>query len=491
MGKANRRPRIYPAVEEKHPYGKAMGKASNRPRSIYPAVEENPFFMELTPLQQAIMADTPEADSTTFRKRKNRPVRDSEPNDTLPEINNNTATYGGGVYVDEEDAELIFSGGEIKANFASEDGGGVYITQEASMQMKHHCQVVDNHVPAGKDGGGIYLDGTLLVGENEEDAPTEHSLKVERNWAGDGPYTEAERNNVFLPLAPILSGDALHKKRVITLLSDISGKTNGIFNTKIGISVDRGFREVIYSENDEHENGAVSTKQWLEKLMPESGNVLNSSLFDDAQTYYALHVTPTDDLFDEDYIYFWSCWTTIVNTDPNNDGTTHYTTSGTGADEVWHIYTREGLAWFSSRINGLNGVTANPAAKAFVENDLDMSAHLWVPLGSVSKAEGTGTDIIFTPGGQYSGEFDGQGNIISGLICTYMTGIFKYGLFGTLADGAKVKNTFVDDYKYLTYKQKDPTHPQSSTILPTRWEALPPRWTTALPSSAIARPEAK
>ncbi len=441
------------------PGDKAMGKANRRPRSIYPAVEENPFFMELTPLQQAIMAHTLEADSTTFRKRKNRPVRDSEPNDTLPEINNNTATYGGGVYVDEEDAELIFSGGEIKANYASEDGGGVYITQNASMQMKRHCQVVENHVPAGKDGGGIYLDGTLLVGENQEDAPTVHSLKVEKNWAGDGPYSEAERNNVFLPLAPILSGDALHKKRVITLLSDISGKTNDIFNTKIGISVDRGFREVIYSENDEHEGGATSSKQWLEKLMPESGNVLNSSLFDDAQTYYALHVVPTDDLFDEDYIYFWSCWTTIVNTDPNNDGTgtTHYTTNGeSGANEVWHIYTREGLAWFSSLINGLNGVTANPAAKAFVENDLDMSAHLWVPLGSVSKAEGTGTDIIFTDGGQYSGEFDGQGNIISGLICTYMTGILKYGLFGTLSDGAKVNNTFVDDYKYLTYKQKKP-----------------------------------
>ena len=462
MGKGVSRPRsIHPSVEKMYTYSKAKGKASNRPRSIHPSVEENPFFMELTPLQQAIMAHTPEGDSTTRSSRKGRPTG-NEPVD-IPEINNNTATYGGGVYVDEEDAELIFSGGEIKANFASEDGGGIYITQNASMQMKRHCQVVENHVPAGKDGGGIYLGGTLLVGDKKEDDSTYHSLKVELNWAGNGVYTEAERNNVFLPLAPILDGDALHKKRVITLLSDISGKINGVFNTKIGISVDRGFREVIYSENDEHEGGAVSTKQWLEKLMPESGNVLNSSLFDDKQTYYALHVTPTDNLFDEDYIYFWSCWTTIVNSDPNNDGTgtTHYTKSGTGANEVWHINTREGLAWFSSLINGLNGVTANPAAKAFVENDLDMSAHLWVPLGSVSKAEGTGTDIIFTDGGQYSGEFDGQGNIISGLICTYMTGIFKYGLFGTLAEGAKVKNTFVDNYMFTTYKQKNPAVPGS------------------------------
>ena len=92
----------------------------------------------------------------------------------------------------------------------------------------------------------------------------------------------------------------------------------------------------------------------------------------------------------------------------------------------WEIYSPEGLAWFSSYVNGLNvfdesgenhkkdendpkgkyhfnwSKDQNPKAKATIMNDLDMSAYLWVPIGSVQKfyqtalASGDGS-VVKTP----------------------------------------------------------------------------------------------
>ena len=431
------------------------GASGTRPRDIYPAPAREPWDWD----DEFFPTDT----LRNGEKDNVQPVN-------IPQIDNNSAAYGGGVYVEynqNDPAKIVFAGGSTSSNVgtinnnkATEAGGGVYISQGASMQMKGHCQVNSNHVPSGKKGGGIYLDGTLLVGNEATDGLNVHSLQVNLNWVGaDNAYTEATRNNVYLPLDPILTGDALHKMRVITLLSDISGKTGTEYNSKIGLSVDRGYREVIYSEKDEHDGQSVSTKQWLEHLMPETGSsTLNSAIFEDSQQYYALHVSPSDDLFDEDYIYLWSCWTSIVTINPNSEespffveNNTHYEKVG----DVWHIKTNYGLAWFSSIVNGLNGQSAQPSAKAVIENDLDMNAYFWVPLGSVSGSSGTGTEIAFTDGGSYTGDFNGQGHVISGLNCTYMTGVKKYGLFGTVADNGKVWNTFVDDYRFSTYKQKD------------------------------------
>ena len=114
-------------------------------------------------------------------------------------------------------------------------------------------------------------------------------------------------------------------------------------------------------------------------------------------------------------------------------------------------------------------------------NDLDMSAYLWVPIGSVQKfyltaltseTEGslfvdsetpvtmtnpddpTGPEIA-DPGytneaHYYKGTFDGQGHIIKGLQGLYLTGIRKFGLFGYLAGDAIVKNTFVDEGLFIS-----------------------------------------
>jgi len=555
------------------------GKAAegNYPKSIYPSVEENPFFMELTPLQQAILASTPEVDTT---KQHHSPAAKDDPTPNvdgpvdIPEINYNTATYGGGVCIDKQGAELIFAGtrnsnaiemGQINNNYASEAGGGIYIGKEsaeryAKMQMMGKCEVNFNHVPANKQGGGIYLDGRLYVGDKDTDAIGTHGLKVDQNYAVNGNgaglpssyVSEGRLNNVFLTRYNYEynanadeTGD--NNVSVITLLSDISGysdQTNNVPYSHIGFSVLKGFCPVIatsdcftkvvqgqtvdgnYNLHNYTPSGAsaaVSSETWLYNLMVMAGGesgtaeTMRGAVFEDSESYVAIHTRIDNAPFREKFIYLWGCWThPVVKEDPEKrnpmsmrgygvdfDGhykiknhekyTTDNVGNATGTEALeWEIYSPEGLAWFSAYVNGLNvfdekegGITGydsenqpiydpnhykwkkeqNPKAKAVIMNDLDMSAYLWVPIGSVKKFYKTGISggSLFvdsedepTLGGYtdqahyYSGSFDGQGHIITGLQGLYLTGIRKYGLFGYLAEGAEVKNTFVDEGMFVS-----------------------------------------
>jgi hypothetical protein len=107
-----------------------------------------------------------------------------------------------------------------------------------------------------------------------------------------------------------------------------------------------------------------------------------------------------------------------------------------------------------------------------------MSEHIWIPIGSSKPYAAYGTEIAFDDGGAYVGEFNGQGNLITGLQCRYATGVKKYGLFGTVTKSFEfdniafdeggtvlpttvhqtatgngiVKNTFVDEYRYWTFQ---------------------------------------
>ena len=539
---------------------KVMGYSGNTSSSTYPEVEENPFFKELTPLQQAILASTPEGDSTGGSLAKQgRPSVDG-PVD-VPEINNNTAAYGGGICIDQEGANLIFSGkrgevgendpiGQINKNYASEAGGGIYIGKEsadkyAQMQMMGKCEVNENHVPAGKYGGGIYLDGRLYVGDKDTDPIGTHGLKVDNNWAVDGASaglpngfaTNGKLNNVFLTryeyeynANATEAGD--NKVSVITLLSDISGYADAPTNTNpyshIGFSVLKGFCPVIatstsfgnnynlhdYTPTDESES--VTSERWLRNLMVMAGvaggtgtaDALTGAVFEDSESYVAVHTQSDIAPFRCKFIYLWGCWThPVVKFDPetnnpmagegsggawlghykiknplDNEEITETTQNPNTTPLEWEIYSPEGLAWFSAYVNGLNafdevtGATdddnkhhawnanKNPYAIAHIMNDLDMSAYLWVPIGSVkyffinsigndqggslfvdAEKELTIDGHTYNDNHKFKGTFDGHGHVINGLQGLYLTGIKKYGLFGYLDDGAVVKNTFVDE----------------------------------------------
>lgn len=212
----------------------------------------------------------------------------------------------------------------------------------------------------------------------------------------------------------------------------------------------------------------------------------DAAVFDDSKKHIVIHTRYPDDPFHSKYIYLWGCWPfdAVIN-DPETEapmrGTKkHYYiknsenqanasyTIPTGVEPKpleWEIYSEEGLAWFASYVNGTNSFEKgdvltpggqdtihrhyrsdiNPYAKAVLMKDLDMSAHFWVPIGSISRYQidwqtTSATEDIHS----FKGEFDGQGHTITGLDCRFVTGIRKYGLFGELSENAKVKNVFVD-----------------------------------------------
>ena len=347
----------------------------------------------------------------------------------------NQAVRGGGIFANR--GVVDFTDGQVRHNTASEAGGGMYVNTEGTLNLKGSATLSGNHVPATGKGGGVYLDGTLNVGENAADPIDRHSLKVDDNYAG----TPSTPNNVYLH----------DMDDVVTLLSDISGKdSGGNYHSHIGFSVDMGFRPVIYA--------ATAHVAWLTSLMG-TGSALAGAIFDDSQKYIAIHVNEDSAPFENEYIYLWACWTTAVTSDP---GTAAIKLVG----DTYHIKSKEGLAWFVSLVNGLNhreddeGHTeagsnpfteAKPTLKGILEADVDMHEFLWVPIGGVGSYNAfdpSSMSSIFTAGGSYEGTFDGRGHTISGLDCRYITAIDSYGLFGNLKEAASVSNTFVKDYYF-------------------------------------------
>lgn len=127
------------------------------------------------------------------------------------------------------------------------------------------------------------------------------------------------------------------------------------------------------------------------------------------------------------------------------DGTadTSWYTSAPDASE-YHISTAEQLAGLAQLVNAGPGTT-NFAGKTFyLDNDLDLSGHEWISIGTV-----LGGDC---PEYSFCGVFDGQGHVISNLYSheSYIQGadeshnLLRNALFGSVYNG-EVKNLGVAD----------------------------------------------
>ena len=128
--------------------------------------------------------------------------------------------------------------------------------------------------------------------------------------------------------------------------------------------------------------------------------------------------------------------TSVDNWDGSAD--TSWYTSAPDASE-YHISTAEQLAGLSQLVNTDPGTT-NFAGKTFyLENDLDLSGHEWISIGTV-----LGGDY---PEYSFCGVFDGQGHVISNLYSheSYIEGadeshnLLRNALFGSVYNG-EVKN---------------------------------------------------
>lgn len=112
---------------------------------------------------------------------------------------------------------------------------------------------------------------------------------------------------------------------------------------------------------------------------------------------------------------------------------------GHETDTEYHITTAEQLAGLAQLVNADPGTT-NFAGKTFyLENDLDLSGHEWISIGTV-----LGGDF---PEYSFCGVFDGQGHVISNLYSheSYIEGadeshnLLRNALFGSVYNG-EVKN---------------------------------------------------
>ena len=128
--------------------------------------------------------------------------------------------------------------------------------------------------------------------------------------------------------------------------------------------------------------------------------------------------------------------TSVDNWDGSAD--TSWYTSAPDASE-YHISTAEQLAGLAQLVNTYPGTT-NFAGKTFyLENDLDLSGHEWISIGT-----GIGGDC---PEYSFCGVFDGQGHVISNLYSheSYIEGadeshnLLRNALFGNVYNG-EVKN---------------------------------------------------
>ena len=123
--------------------------------------------------------------------------------------------------------------------------------------------------------------------------------------------------------------------------------------------------------------------------------------------------------------------------------TSWYTEADANATE-YHITTAEQLAGLAQLVNADPGTT-NFAGKTFyLDNDLDLSGHEWISIGTV-----LGGDY---PEYSFCGVFDGQGHVISNLYSheSYIEGadeshnLLRNALFGSVYNG-EVKNLGVAD----------------------------------------------
>ena len=269
-----------------------------------------------------------------------------------------------------------------KNNNSSGNGGAVLVN--GTLKMNKNAQI-KNNVAIG-DGAGVYMDGTLIVSD---------TVKIINNKKG------SVQNNVFLTDAD----------KVITIGTAASTDEFGALGEKARIGVTKtlygnveGYTEVVNVETDVN---------WLETPYNSTPNAI---IYHDGGKYQLEKFT------DPTYLYWIGTWVTVQDWNPKYESAEVEGYNANNFDPS-DINTAEELAWFISHVNGLNGADPHPTAVANVTADIDMSASIWVPIGSLTNP--------------FKGTFEGNGHIVTGLVSPLVQ--TNMGLIGN-AEGATIQN---------------------------------------------------
>jgi len=277
-------------------------------------------------------------------------------------------------------------------NNGNGDGGAVHVDYGSTLKMNDNAKITGN---VSAQGGGVFMDGKMIVSGN---------VQVTGNTSTTA--TSAPKSNVWL--APVANaGEDYRVLQVGTSDNDgfdalESGALIGVHKTDWGNGVD-GYMPIVSSE--------LGTAAYLDLPYQHPQTII----VPDIVSY------PLEQYNNPNYLYWVSSWVTVQDHAPTSssaDGGVAWTQSGTigEAGSTVTITTPNQLAWVISLVNGENGQTPNNFAGTTVNitADLDMSAHMWVPIGDETTA--------------FAGNFNGNGHTITGVGST-VGGDFV-GLFG-------------------------------------------------------------
>lgn len=373
------------------------------------------------------------------------------------DINNNDALMaGGGVYADGAvyDANdaltgaggmLKFMQGKIRQN-RSRNGGGVYATRGVQIELANRGNIVTNYAYCGEGlqspatayhdnegnqgiGGGVYLGSGINAGGDNHRTSLTFTTSSKDETAAPG---------LFDNLA-YYGADDIYVSGLLTdiTLPDIDNKHFSDFDGHA-----TGWYEDYVNKDTEYTTDGVNFNPTPSGSDPRR---YRASRLINANVYEITPITYTDKYLCMTIGYEMNTWVTMVHTDPNEGHENeHYVID----DGTYRIKTEQGLAWYISYITGYNFQKTKPSCtKAVLENDLDMSQYIWVPIGN----NGSGSDGSQTyPLRTFQGEFDGQGHTIKGLWNMNLAG--DAGMFGMVENGS-VKNTFVTGSDFIGMRE--------------------------------------
>ena len=265
----------------------------------------------------------------------------------------------------------VYGQSRLENNYnSSTDGGGVYVANGGVLNLYDGSAVDTNFVATGKNGGGIYVNSTSKV-QLSDVVNITGNQQISASKDGEGVD-----NNVYL---------STYDSHVDVGTADTDDPYTMLLSTaKVGITKNPNWGNYYYAPVAYSDGGQAYLGNLVTENAPETGAIM----WDDQTKYEILslnntHLTPATD-----YVYFVGTWVTEVTSEP----------AGFNANE---IDTPQELAWAISVASGYNGQTAAPATEFTLTGDIDMSANIWVPIGSNGNA--------------YTGTFNGNGHVVTGL----------------------------------------------------------------------------
>ncbi len=298
-----------------------------------------------------------------------------------------------------ENATLTMYGqSQLQWNYSNCNGGGVY--NAGTLYMNYGSTITDNAVLSNSyNGAGIYLENgaTIIVSDsvqiNNNHLVTSHTGNATANDKNNNVYLVSEGSVIQVgTLDPI---DAYGSLDAVSRIGVTKAEWGQYYYTPIAYS-DAG-------------------SDYLLNLIPTlpDAPAIDYLIFDDNLYYHLVTLNNTVGYEpSSDYLFWVGTWATAVHEKP----------SGFSPNS---IDSPEDLAWAISVVNGLNGVDpAQPGTNFTVTEDIDMSANIWVPIGTITHP--------------YEGTFDANGHVITGIHSPLNND--NMGMFGNITDDGAVEN---------------------------------------------------